>query len=275
MADQTELEADAALADRASMSGTFGNFRLDDRLVVVIGASQGIGAAVAAAFGKAGARVVLAGRDRDRLRAAKDEYGMVRTVDAVEIDVADAAAVQAAAAMIAERHGTTTVLVNSAGYSVTKPAFDVEPEDWDAVHGVQLRGTFFSCQAFGRTMAEQGYGKIINVSSTWAATVAAGRSVYCSAKAGVNHLTSALGVEWAPLGVRVNAIGPTATVTPTIEMRFAKDPQREEYLRRRIPLGRLAVPDDMVGAALFLASPASDFVTGQTLYVDGGWVGSK
>jgi len=248
---------------------------LADKLAVVIGASEGIGHAVAAAMARAGARVVLAGRSVDRLRKAHSEFEVSDDLDAVQIDVAQPDSIAAASAEIEKRHGAPTILFNSAGYSINKPALDVTVADWDAVHDVQLRGTFFSCQAFARSMAAAGYGKIINVSSTWAATVAPGRSVYCIAKAGVSQLTAALGTEWAPLGIRVNAIGPTATVTPAIEARLASDPAREEYLRSRIPMGRLATVDDMVGAAMFLAGPASDFITGQTLFVDGGWVGSK
>jgi NAD(P)-dependent dehydrogenase (short-subunit alcohol dehydrogenase family) len=248
---------------------------LSGKLAVLIGASSGIALAVAEAFVGAGARVVLAGRSLDRLTEARAQLDPAADVDSIEIDVANPDSPAAAAATIEQRHGTPTILFNSAGYSITKPALDVTVAEWDAVHDVQLRGTFFSCQAFARSMATAGYGKIINVSSTWAVTVQPGRSVYCAAKAGVSHLTTALGTEWAPLGIRVNAIGPTSTVTPTIEARLAAAPGREEYLRSRIPMGRLATVDDMVGASVFLASPASDFITGQTLFVDGGWVGSK
>jgi NAD(P)-dependent dehydrogenase (short-subunit alcohol dehydrogenase family) len=248
---------------------------LADKLAVVVGASEGIGRAVAVAMAHAGARVVLAGRSLERLNNARSDFDVRGDVDAVELDVAIPDSITAAAAVIESRHGAPAILFNSAGYSITKPALEVTVADWDAVHDVQLRGTFFSCQAFARPMVTASYGKIINVSSTWAVTVAPGRSVYSIAKAGVSQLTAALGTEWAPLGVRVNAIGPTATVTPAIEARLAADPSREEYLRSRIPMGRLATVNDMIGAALFLAGPASDFVTGQTLFVDGGWVGSK
>jgi NAD(P)-dependent dehydrogenase (short-subunit alcohol dehydrogenase family) len=248
---------------------------LSGKLAVVIGSSSGIGLAVAEGFVRAGARVVLGGRSLERLAEARAQLPSESDVDTIEIDVASPESSAAAAEAIGQRHGATAILFNSAGFSITKPALEVTVDEWDAVHNVQLRGTFFSCQAFARSMATAGYGKIINVSSTWAATVSPGRSVYCAAKAGVSHLTLALGTEWAPLGIRVNAIGPTATATPTIEARLAADPGREDYLRSRIPMGRLATAHDMVGASVFLASPASDFITGQTLFVDGGWVGSK
>lgn len=246
---------------------------LDDALAVVVGASQGIGAAIAEAFAAAGARLVLAARDADRLadsrRRCLDAGG--DAVDVVPVDVRDPASIEELAATVRDRHGPLSVLVNSAGAAATKPALDVTVDEWDLVHDVQLRGPFLTCRAFAGAMAEAEYGKIVNLSSTWAATVAPGRSVYAAAKAGLSHLTAALAVEWAPLGIRVNAVAPTTTRTPSREDRFATEPGLEESLRSRIPLGRLAMPTDIVGAALFLAGPDSDFVTGHTLYVDGGW----
>lgn len=252
-------------------------FDLSGRVGVVIGASEGsIGGAIAVALAQAGATVVVAGRNAERLastRALVEETGAGGSSELV--DVSDPESIARLSEIVVETHGPPTVLVNGAGVSVTKDAFDITVDDWDSVHDTHLRGTFFSCQAFGRHMAQDGYGKIINLSSTWAVTTGPKRSVYCAAKAGVSHLSSALAVEWAPLGVRVNALAPAATMTPTIEERLKQHPGREEYLRGGIPMGRLATPEDMVGAALFLASPASDFVTGHTLFVDGGWVTAK
>jgi NAD(P)-dependent dehydrogenase (short-subunit alcohol dehydrogenase family) len=252
------------------------DFDLKGRLAVVIGAGQGIGAAIAVAFARAGADVVLGGRSVERLADTLSQASAAGTaVSCGEVDVASPESIGRLANRVLATGRVPAILVNSAGGGGVKPAFEVTLEDWDQVHNVHLRGTFLACQAFGRAMADKGYGKIINLSSTWAATVCANRSVYCSAKAGVGHLTAALGVEWAPYGIRVNALAPTATRTPTIEKRLAADPARAEYLRKGIPLGRLALPEDLTGAAVFLASPASDFVTGQTLFVDGGWQYAK
>jgi 2-deoxy-D-gluconate 3-dehydrogenase len=161
--------------------------------------------------------------------------------------------------------------VNCAGFGFTKPALDTAEEEWDKVVDVHAKGTFFCCQAFARTMIDRGYGKIINLSSTWSVSTDAGKSVYGIAKAAVSYMTAALSTEWAPLGVRVNAIAPTTTATETTMKNLQTQSGRAEKLLSRIKLGRFAQPSDLVGAAIFLASPASDFITGQTIFVDGGW----
>jgi NAD(P)-dependent dehydrogenase (short-subunit alcohol dehydrogenase family) len=251
-------------------------FELRGLEAVVIGASQGIGAAIAVALAAAGADVVVAARRREQLEEIRDQVAAQGARAFAEtVDVGSTDSIAALLARVSGLGLAPAILVNCAGEGGTRAAFDVTPAEWDAMHDVHLRGTFFACQAFGRGMAERGYGKIVNMSSTWAATVGVNRSVYCAAKAGVGHLTAALATEWAPHGIRVNALAPTATLTPTIERRLAQDPARAEYLRRGIPLGRLATPDDIVGSAVFLASPASDFVTGHTLFVDGGWKYAK
>ena len=167
--------------------------------------------------------------------------------------------------------GLSLVLVNCAGFGFTKPALDITEEDWDRILDVHAKGTFFCCQSLGRLMIERGYGKIINLSSTWSASTDTGKSVYGAAKAGVSYLTAALSTEWAPLGVRVNAIAPTSTLTESTTRSFRENEARAQRLLSRIKLGRFAEPSDLVGAAVFLASPASDFITGHTLFVDGGW----
>jgi 2-deoxy-D-gluconate 3-dehydrogenase len=163
------------------------------------------------------------------------------------------------------------VLVNCAGFGFTKPALAVTEDDWDQLVDLHVKGTFFCSQSLGRLMIERGYGKIINLSSTWSGSTDLGKSVYGLAKAGVSYLTAALSTEWARFGVRVNAIAPTATLTENTTRSLSEDKARAKRLLGRIKLGRFAEPSDLVGAALFLASPASDFVTGHTLFVDGGW----
>jgi NAD(P)-dependent dehydrogenase (short-subunit alcohol dehydrogenase family) len=249
---------------------------LGDRLAVVIGASEGIGAAIALGLSRAGSKVILAGRSATRLKATADtvrtegRQAHVQTVDARDPDQ-----IKTFCAAVLREHGRPTILVNSMGGTLFKPAIDVEPEEWDTIHETHLRGTFFACTSFATAMADEGYGKIINLSSTFATAVVAGRSVYATAKAGISQLTSALALEWAPLGIRVNAVAPGATRSPRVERWLADNPGLEARMVQSIPLGRIAEPADIVGPALFLASPMSDFVTGQTLLVDGGWAKSK
>lgn len=259
---------------RLAAAGAAGGLQveLDGTVAVVIGASQGIGQAIAVALAHAGSTVVAVARAADRVAETAALADPARgTVICAAADVADPATVTALAARVRSEHGPASVLVNSAGQRLAKPAMDVTPQEWDTVLDTQLRGTFFSCQAFAGQMADAGYGKIVNLGSTWAATVGLGRAVYGTAKAGVHHLTSCLAVEWAPLGIRVNAVAPGATMTADTRARFDADPDRLQRMTTRTPLGRLADPADVVGAALFLSSRASDFVTGETIFVDGGW----
>jgi NAD(P)-dependent dehydrogenase (short-subunit alcohol dehydrogenase family) len=251
------------------------SFRLDGRLAVVTGASQGIGRAFALAYSRAGAEVVLVSRGREKLLEAQREVetagGRAHVICADVSKVEDIRALEQGVLTFIEGRDLGLVLVNSAGFGFTKPALEVTEEDWERVLDVHAKGTFFCCQIFGRRMIDRGYGKIINLSSTWSSSTDLGKSVYGLAKAGVSYLTAALSTEWAPLGVRVNAIAPTATLTESTSLTFRENEARGERLRSRIKLGRFAVPSDLVGAALFLASPASDFISGHTLFVDGGW----
>jgi 2-deoxy-D-gluconate 3-dehydrogenase len=147
----------------------------------------------------------------------------------------------------------------------------VTEEDWHRVLDLHAKGMFFCSQLIGKIMIGRKYGKIINLSSTWSASTDIGKAIYGAAKASVSYLTAALSTEWAPLGVRVNAIAPCATLSDNTRMHMQQDPARTERLLGRIKLGRFPEPADLVGAAIFLGSPASDFITGQTLFVDGGW----
>jgi NAD(P)-dependent dehydrogenase (short-subunit alcohol dehydrogenase family) len=251
------------------------SFRLDGRLAIITGGSQGIGRAFALAYCRAGAEVVLVSRGLEKLLEAQHAVeklgGPAHIICADVSKLEDVRRLESSVLKLVEARNPSLVLVNSAGFGFTKAALDVTEEDWDRILDVHAKGTFFCCQAFGRLMIEQGYGKIINLSSTWSASTDPGKSVYGAAKAGVSYLTAALSTEWAPVGVRVNAIAPTSTLTESTSLAFQKDHARAERLRTRITLGRFAEPSDLVGAAVFLASPASDFITGHTLFVDGGW----
>ena len=244
---------------------------LENTVSVVLGASEGIGAAIAVALARAGSQVVTGSREPARMAATQEmaeEFG--QTISVERVDVREPGSIKEFAAAVGERHGAATILVNSMGGSLVKQMADVEVDEWDNLHNTHLRGTFLTCQAFAPAMAARGYGKIINLSSLAGFRVSERRGAYSVAKAGLNQLTCALAVEWGGQGIRVNGLAPTTTRTPRAVANFEKDPSREARVVARTPLGRIAEPDDMVGPALFLASPLSDFISGQTLIVDGG-----
>lgn len=239
------------------------------------GASEGIGRAFALAYSEAGAEVVLVSRRREQLlevqRSVEATGGKAHVLCADVSRMDDIRALAEGVSTIISDRDLALVLLNNAGFAFTKSALDVTEEEWDRVLDAHAKGTFFCSQLIGQLMIDRGYGKIINLSSTWSTSTDMGKSVYGVSKAAVSYLTAALSTEWSPLGVRVNAIAPTATLTENTQRTMQENPERAKRLLARIPLGRFAEPADLVGAALFLASPASDFITGQTLFVDGGW----
>jgi NAD(P)-dependent dehydrogenase (short-subunit alcohol dehydrogenase family) len=261
--------------DEVAPDGPLASFRLDDRLIIVTGASEGIGRTFAEAFARAGAKLVLVSRRREKLeevrRAIADRGGSAEIVAADVRRVDEIRALADAVGALVKSDNRKIVLVNNAGFGFTKPALQVTEDDWNIVLETHAKGAFFCSQQIGALMIERGYGKIINMSSTWSVATQSGKSVYCAAKAAISHLTAALSTEWAPLGVRVNALAPGTTMTDSANERALKDPARFEEMRSRVKLGRFADPSDLVGAAIYLASAASDFVTGQTLFVDGGF----
>ena len=257
------------------VTGDLPSFRLDGRLAVITGASQGIGRAFAQAYARAGAELILAGRDKGRLREVQHSVesvgGRARTISADLGKIEGIRLLEREVCGIVRASTQQLILVNCAGFGFTKSALEISEQDWDQVLDIHAKATFFCSQFMGKLMIARKYGKIINLSSTWATSTDMGKTVYGLAKAGVSYLTAALSTEWGPLGVRVNAIAPTTTLSQNTSKAMMENEARADRLRSRIILGRFAEPSDLVGAALFLAAPASDFVTGHTLYVDGGW----
>jgi len=262
-------------SESADANADLPTFRLDGRLAIVTGASAGIGRAFALAYSRAGAEVVLVSRSEEKLievRSEVEAFGGRAHVVCADLSKMDD--IRLLPELVNEFIGgrnLSLVLVNNAGFGFTRAALQVTEEDWDRVLNLHAKGTFFCSQSIGRMMIERGYGKIINLSSTWSASTAVGKSVYGLAKAAVSYLTAALSTEWAPLGVRVNALAPTTTLSDNTKHTLDENPARAGALLNRIKLGRFAEPADLVGSALFLAGPASDFITGHTLFVDGGW----
>jgi NAD(P)-dependent dehydrogenase (short-subunit alcohol dehydrogenase family) len=245
-------------------------FSLKDRIALVTGAGNGIGRAIAVAFARAGADVAVAGRNRQTLGEVAAEIDATgRRSMACVVDVRDVAQVRGMVRQAVEGFGGLDVLVNNAGLTNRAPSVDLTEDAWDAVVETNLKGLFFACQEAARHMIPRHRGKIINLASIWGVVGRAERAAYSASKGGVMQLTRTLAVEWAPHNVLVNAIAPGATRTPTREEVFS-NPAFLQRLVSQYPLGRIVDAEEMVGTALFLASDASNFVTGQTIVVDGG-----
>jgi len=246
-------------------------FGLTGRVAIVTGASRGIGRAIAVGLAREGASVVVnyvanaaaAGEVVAEIRAGGGE------AVAVQADVQDLAQHERLVAAARDHFGRLDVLVNNAGMSHRQPFLDATAAAWDEIVGVNLKGVFFLSQAVARLMTAQGAGKIINISSVHDARPMAGNSVYNIAKAGLVMLTKSLALELAEHGVQVNCISPGAIHTDENHERLA-DPAYRARVLTRIPSRRIGEPRDVVGAVLLLASSASDYITGATLYVDGG-----
>jgi 2-deoxy-D-gluconate 3-dehydrogenase len=245
-------------------------FNLEGRVAVVTGARTGIGQGIALGLAEAGARMVLWGHDKtfgeteDILRASGR---LVLTIDA---DLADRSRVDDACTELL-KETKVDILVNNAGIIRRGPAVDSPAADWDAVMAVNLDSAFFLAQRFARPMLERGAGKIINIASVLSTQGGINVVAYAAAKHGIAGLTRALANEWAPRGVQVNAIAPGYIRTKNTQALF-DDAQRNRAITERIPAGHWGSPNDLVGAAVFLSSSASDYVNGHVLAVDGGWL---
>ena len=249
-------------------------FRLDDQIALVTGAGSGMGRTFSIALAHAGADVViteLPGREDAAEETAAEVRAVGRRAMTVPLDVTQLQSIQAMVERVLEEWGRIDILVNNAGMNIRQFAVDVTEEAWDQVVDTDLKGVMFCSQAVGRHMIERGEGgKIINIASQIGLVGYYQRIAYCAAKAGVVNLTRVLALEWAPYRINVNAIAPTFVRTRLVEALLEDESIREEVVSR-IPLGRVAEPEDIAGSVVFLASPASDFVTGHTLLVDGGW----
>jgi NAD(P)-dependent dehydrogenase (short-subunit alcohol dehydrogenase family) len=246
-------------------------FDLVGEIAVVTGAASGIGRAIAASFAAAGARVAAVGNHRDSLDTTCAELRQQGLeLHPYVADVTSPAALRDVAAAVARDLGPVGVLAANAGINRPAAALDVTEADWDAVTAVNLKGVFFTCQAFGATMVAQRRGAIVITGSTFAMVGFPDRAPYAAGKAGAVHLARALATEWGPHGVRVNAVCPTVTRTALVAP-LMTDPGYSQRMLSHIPLGRIAEPEDVAAAALFLASPAAAMVTGHALMVDGGW----
>lgn len=245
-------------------------FSVKDQVVVVSGGSRGIGQAIAAGFAERGARVVITGRDEDSLRATSEGISGTHPVEPVVADVALPADIQTLVETVATRHGQIDTLVNVAGVNRRKPALEVSEEDYDFIMDINLKGAFLLSQAVGRLMVERGQGSQINIASLNTDRPLVNVLPYAMSKAGMAHMTRGLAAEWGAAGVRVNSLAPGFILTD-LTKKLWSDPGMQAWGKTNTPQERLGTPDDMIGTAIFLASPAAAFVTGQTIYVDGGF----
>lgn len=244
---------------------------LTGKVALVTGASRGIGAAAALALAGAGCDVVLASRDKAALEQvagrveAVGRRALVHPIDLQRLDGIPALFEHAVKGL-----GRLDILINNAGTNIRRPAVEFTEADWDTVVNLNLRAAFFCAQAAGRIMVPQRSGKVVTISSIAGRVGLPTGAIYAATKAGVSAFTRTLAVEWAPHGVQVNAIGPGYIRTKLTEPLFA-NPEWVDRVTRRIPMARTGEVGDLLGAVLFLSSPASDYMTGQTLFVDGGW----
>lgn len=245
-------------------------FDVHGRIVLITGGGQGIGRAIALAFADAGANLVIASRTANAIEEtamAARECGV--TAISSTVDVTSVASVDHLIDRAVAAFGRIDVLVNSAGVFINHPALDMSEDDWNLMADTNLKGLFFCARGAARVMRAQGAGTIINISSALATVAQQGYACYGATKAGVEHLTRVLAREWAPFYITVNAIAPTTTITEVNAERLQTQ-EAQAQARQKIPLGRYGESADLIGAALFLASPAATFITGQTLRVDGG-----
>ena len=246
-------------------------FDLSGKVAFVTGAGRGLGRASALLLARFGADIAVASRSTTELESLADDVrDLGRDASVHQLDIRFVDAIRATVDAVIARHGRIDILVNNAGTNVQQVVLDVTEADWDLVHDTNLKGAFFCAQAVGRHMLERGSGKIINMCSTFANLGYPGRSSYAASKGGLEKLTRVMAIEWSSKGVNVNAVGPTATLTKMNEKLFEDAAYRERVIAR-IPAGRYAEPEDIAGAVLYLASPASNIVLGHMLMVDGAW----
>jgi NAD(P)-dependent dehydrogenase (short-subunit alcohol dehydrogenase family) len=246
-------------------------FSLKDRVSIVTGAGTGIGQGIATAMAESGARVVLAGRTRSRLEETGETiraFGGEALV--VDTDVSDRDGRAYLVATVLETWNQIDILVNNAGVNVRTPPEDYREEDWDRIVDTNLKGTFFLTQLAARHMIERKYGKIIHIASLATITGIPLIPAYTAAKGGLGSLTYQLAIDWARYNINVNSICPGYIRTPLT--RPVEESERGAYILNRVPAGRWGEPEDIAGTAVFLAAPASDFLTGQLIVVDGGWM---
>ena len=250
------------------------SLNLDNKIGFVTGTGSGLGRAISIGMAQAGADVALTELP-DKLEAARDTAREIeklgRRAVVVPLDVLKLPLIHEAVDAVLAHFGRIDILVNNAGVNIPRLAVDVTEAEWDKVMAIDLKGVFFTTQTVAKkALIPQGGGKVVNIASQMGVVGYMYRSAYCSAKAGVVNLTRVLSYEWAKHKICVNSVAPTFIDTPLTRPMFENKEFYNDVISR-IPMGRLGTPEDVVGAVVYLSSPAADMVTGHTLLVDGGW----
>jgi NAD(P)-dependent dehydrogenase (short-subunit alcohol dehydrogenase family) len=247
-------------------------FSLKGKVAIVTGGSSGLGVTFARALAEVGANIVLAARRLDKLDEVGNDLSRLGVkVKSIQCDVSNQDQVQSLIDETLKAFGRLDIMVNNAGVAAMSPATEIAVEEWNRVVSINLTGTFLCARTAARQMMKRGGGKIVNIASIYGAVGDVfPASPYYATKGAVINLTRDLAVEWAPFKINVNAIAPGFFPSEMTEAIF-QDPHYLEYINKQTPLGRTGNPDDLKGAIVFLTSQASDYVTGQTIFVDGGW----
>ncbi|OHR70874.1 hypothetical protein HMPREF3291_06485 [Bacillus sp. HMSC76G11] len=247
-------------------------FTLTGKVAVVTGASRGLGKAIAEVLSQAGAQVILTSRNQDNLELVAEEINSKGgKALAIASDMGDITSIHSFFKQIEESVGLIDILVNNAGTTITKKAFEVTEEEWDNILNLNLKGLFFASQTAGKLMKEKGGGKIINIASVMGAVGDVAISPYVASKGGVVQLTKALALEWARYNICVNSVGPGYVKTDMNRDTLENSERAYNHIMKKIPLRRLGKEIEIAAAVQYLCSDEASYVTGQTLYVDGGW----
>ena len=247
-------------------------FDISGKVALVTGSGTGLGEGYAHLFAESGCKVVCADINQEAMDGTvADITAKGGTAFAVPLDVTNSESISKMVDTIVEKWGCIDILVNNAGVEIAEGFFDVTPEHFDTISKVNIRGVFFVAQAVAKCMKEKGGGKIINIGSLGSYIGLAESSVYCSTKGGVIQLTKTLALELADFNIQVNAIAPGYFITPMTQP-FFDDAEHRSWIEGRIPLSRWGTVADLAGPMIFLASSASNYITGDTIIVDGGWL---